>query len=247
MGNFQASARRRGGWLTLLLAAPLMAQQGGDVQAQIVYAFQTEDAVHLHSLRQGLQQQVRGEHPTDAARYHLAHADYRLALLTHGAARSEAAEDLQECVDVLAPMLEREQVSAEVLALQSICYVELAHEKKLQAVFLRARAAERIARAASLEPRNPRVKWVQALQKMQVASESDPPCAELVQAVELFEQSSATSEETPGWGHAEAYLLMGHTLRARGDALGARNWIEKALIAAPDYKAAQAELARLNR
>jgi hypothetical protein len=65
--------------------------------------------------------------------------------------------------------------------------------------------------------------------------------------VELFDHSPATSEEAPGWGHAESYLLMGHELRLRGDVLGARNWIEKALITAPDYKAAQAELALLNR
>jgi hypothetical protein len=31
----------------------------------------------------------------------------------------------------------------------------------------------------------------------------------------------------------------------RGDVLGARNWIEKALIAAPDYKMAQRQLALL--
>ena len=33
--------------------------------------------------------------------------------------------------------------------------------------------------------------------------------------------------------------------RSRGDQLGARNWIEKSLIAAPDYKAAQRQLALL--
>ena len=51
----------------------------------------------------------------------------------------------------------------------------------------------------------------------------------------------------PGWGHAEAYLALGHQLLQRGDVLGARNWIERALIAAPDYKAAQRELAPLER
>ncbi len=60
-------------------------------------------------------------------------------------------------------------------------------------------------------------------------------------------QSSATSIDTPGWGHAEAYLALGRELQARGDQLGARNWIEKSLIAAPDYKAAQRQLALLVR
>jgi Tfp pilus assembly protein PilF len=69
--------------------------------------------------------------------------------------------------------------------------------------------------------------------------------AELQAAAQSFEQSSGTSIETPGWGHAEAYLALGKELQARGDHLGARNWIEKALIAAPDYKIAQRQLALL--
>ena len=71
--------------------------------------------------------------------------------------------------------------------------------------------------------------------------------AQLQLAVQLFDASSATSIDTPGWGHAEAYLALGRELQARGDQLGARNWIEKSLIAAPDYKAAQRQLALLVR
>jgi Tfp pilus assembly protein PilF len=61
----------------------------------------------------------------------------------------------------------------------------------------------------------------------------------------LFEDSSGTSLDAPGWGHAEAYLALGRELQKRGDHLGARNWIEKSLIAAPDYKAAQRQRALL--
>jgi len=71
--------------------------------------------------------------------------------------------------------------------------------------------------------------------------------AQLQLAAQLFDASSATSIDTPGWGHAEAYLALGRELQARGDQLGARNWIEKSLIAAPDYKAAQRQLALLVR
>jgi hypothetical protein len=69
--------------------------------------------------------------------------------------------------------------------------------------------------------------------------------ATLQQAAQLFEQSSATRADVPGWGHAEAYLALGMQLAARGDVLGARNWIEKSLIVAPDYKAAQKQLTML--
>jgi hypothetical protein len=42
-------------------------------------------------------------------------------------------------------------------------------------------------------------------------------------------------------------LALGRELQARGDQLGARNCIEKSLIVAPDYKAAQRQLALLTR
>ena len=71
--------------------------------------------------------------------------------------------------------------------------------------------------------------------------------ARLQLAVQLFDASPATNTDAPGWGHAEAYLALGRELQARGDQLGARNWIEKSLISAPDYKAAQRQLAQLVR
>lgn len=229
-----------------VMSVPAAAQEGGDLQAQITYAYQTEDLGRLRSLRQSLADQVRGEHATTAARYHLAHADYRLGLLLRSR-RQAAAQPLQECASQLSELDQGEAVSAEVLALQAICWMELAGERKLQAVFLRSRAVEALQRAARADARNPRVKLGQALQQLAVAGDAGPVPPELERAAELFEHSPATNEEAPGWGHAECYLLMGHALRVRGDELGARNWLEKALIIAPDYKAAQAEIAQLNR
>jgi hypothetical protein len=40
---------------------------------------------------------------------------------------------------------------------------------------------------------------------------------------------------------------LGRQLETRGDFLGARNWIEKSLIVAPDFKLAQRQLAGLIR
>jgi tetratricopeptide (TPR) repeat protein len=100
-----------------------------------------------------------------------------------------------------------------------------------------------------MEPRNPRAVLLSALQDMRHTKagspESQKAFAELQRAAELFEHSSGTSNDAPGWGHAEAYLALGRELQARGDRVGARNWIEKALIAAPDYKIAQRQLASL--
>ena len=146
-------------------------------------------------------------------------------------------------------MLDQDGKSAEALALQSACYGELAKERHLEAVLLRSHAEERLKSAFELAPRNPRVLYLMAMDEFArskpKSQESQRAFATLQQAAQLFEQSSATRADVPGWGHAEAYLALGTQLAARGDMLGARNWIEKALIVAPEYKAAQKQLAML--
>ena len=153
-----------------------------------------------------------------------------------------------DCIDQLKPVIDKEK-SAEGMVLQSACYSGLADLKSLEAVLLRSRAADRLESALKMEPRNPRALLLAASQDLRHAKAGSPQSqqafAELQSAAQLFEQSSGTSNDAPGWGHAEAYLALGHELQVRGDHLGARNWIEKALLAAPDYKAAQRQLAAL--
>jgi tetratricopeptide (TPR) repeat protein len=121
----------------------------------------------------------------------------------------------------------------------------------LEAVLLRSRASERLNAAFALAPRNPRVLYLTAMDGL---ARSKPGSAEnqrafeqLQLAAQLFDQSSATRIDAPGWGHAEAYLALGIQLQSRGDRLAARNWIEKSLIVAPDFKAAQRQMASLVR
>jgi hypothetical protein len=76
--------------MLLLLASASWAQQGGDLQAQILYAFQTEDTNSLANLIQDLTAQVKVEAGDASLRYHLAHAQYRRGLLAGGAHPHEA-------------------------------------------------------------------------------------------------------------------------------------------------------------
>jgi hypothetical protein len=235
--------------LFLSLPATLVAQEGGDLQAQILYAYQTEDLGELGNLTQRLGNQVKAGGADAALRYHLAHADYRFGLLAEAKRHKAAAPAFSDCVDQLKPVLDQDAKSVEALLLQSACYRELAKERHLEAVLLRTRAEERLKSAYDLAPRNPRVLYLVAMEGL-AASKPDSADAQrafatLQQAVQLFEQSSATRADVPGWGHAEAYLALGIQLAARGDVLGARNWIEKSLIVAPDYRAAQKQLTML--
>jgi len=235
--------------LSLSLAAPIGAQEGGDLQAQILYAYQTEDLGELGNLVQRLGNQVKEGGADAALHYHLAHADYRFGLLAEQKRRKAAAPAFSDCIAQLKPVLDQDSKSVEALALQSACYGELAKQRHLEAVLLRSHAEERLKAAFELGPRNPRVLYLKAMDEFARSKPNSPDrqraFATLQQSAQLFEQSSATRADVPGWGHAEAYLALGMQLAARGDLLGARNWIEKSLIVAPDYKAAQRELALL--
>jgi hypothetical protein len=238
--------------LVLLAAVRVMAQEGGDTQAQIDYAYQTEDSNRLANLIQGLSTRVKDNSADIPLRYHLAHAQYRFGQLS-GERHAHAAEAaFSDCIDELKPAIDNKDVkSAESMVLQSACYSGLADLKSLEAVLLRSRAADRLNAALKLQPRNPRAALLSAQQDLRHAKPGSPEgqrgFAELRSAAELFEQSSGTSDDAPGWGHAECYLALGRELQIRGDHLGARNWIEKALIAAPDFKMAQRQLASLAR
>jgi tetratricopeptide (TPR) repeat protein len=232
----------------LFLAVLVHAQQGGDLEAQILYAYDIEDANELASLVQTLSTQEQGGGVDTAFRYHLAHARYRLGLLAGEAHGHNAEVAFAACVD---EFKSQDLTSADALALQGACYGNLAHYRTVERVLLRARAEARLGEAARLGPRNPRVLYLTAVNDFSHAKpatrENVLAFGKLQLAVQVFEDSSATDPDAPAWGHAEAYLEMGRQLQARGDLLGARNWIEKALLIAPDFKAAQRQLATVLR
>jgi hypothetical protein len=240
-------------WAALLWGAPLCAgaQEGGDLQARILYAYQTEDTNQLVNLVVTLTNQVKSGGADAALRYHLAHAQYRYGLLAETAKPKAAAAAFADCVDQLKAILDHDAKSVETLALQSACYAQLAGYRHLEAVLLRARAEERLRTAEELAPRNPRVLYLAAMDGLARSKRGSPEnkraFEQLQEAAQLFDQSSGTRDDVPGWGHAEAYLALGTQLQAKGDVLGARNWLEKSLLAAPDYKAAQKQMAALAR
>ncbi len=237
--------------LSVLLSAAARAQLGGDYQAQILYAYQTEDTNSLTNLIQDLGTQIKADGDDASLRYHLAHAEYRRGLLGGERSARQAESSFSDCIDALKPALSKDAKSPEFLLLQSACYAGLARHRKIESVLLRSRSEERLRTALELAPRNPRAVFLASVEGLRQAKPGSPErqhaFAQLQLAAQLFDAASATSIDVPGWGHAEAYLALGRELQSRGDHLGARNWIEKALIAAPDYKAAQRQLALLVR
>lgn len=245
------------GWLmglTVLAAtpiAPARAQRGGDWQVRIVYAYQTEDGNALQDIRQTLGARVSAGDDGAALRYDLAHADYRSAELVLRAGDRGADAAAGDCVRELDALLRRDPRSVEALALRSACYFLLAGRRRFESPYLRERARRDLAAAERIAPDNPRVLLIGAEQALAQAAPrsaaAEAGLRGLHAAAEGFERSASTGVGSPSWGHAEAYLALGHQLRIRGDRLGARNWIEKALLAAPDFSAARRELRLLSR
>ena len=150
-------------WAWLPLVATLAwSQQGGDMQARILYAYQAEDTNQLASLKQDLANQVNAGGADTALRYHLAHAQYRFGLLAEGKRDRDAAPAFEGCIEQLKPVLSQDVKSVEALVLQSACYGELAKRRRLEAVLLRSKADERLASAYALDPHNPRVLFFMA-------------------------------------------------------------------------------------
>lgn len=97
--------------------------------------------------------------------------------------------------------------------------------------------------ALELMPSNPRVLLIDA----QCAEGGDKlgsaaTVERLRGVVQAFEAAQPSRPGRPDWGQAEALLMLGQAYLQRGDAVAARDVIERALVIAPDYRKARAAL-----
>src|SRR5256885_1931908 len=106
-----------------------------------------------------------------------------------------------------------------------------------------------IGRALGLAGRDPRVLFIDALSDYQLAPElggnKERALVKLRRAVAAFELERAGTEQLPGWGAAEAYELLARDLLDHGEALGARDALEHALVLAPEFSQARRLMAQI--
>ena len=213
------------------------------------YGFYTEDGRALTNVAESLgasdsHDKLRG--------YYVAFTDWRLAQLAaqspgavHG---TTAAQLLQRCVHELDVLLEVQAEFADGLVLRAACAVTPAGGANLHVPFTGPKPARDIERALALAPKNPRVLFVDAISDyLQGAAGGNKERAltKLRKATAAFEVERAGAEPLPGWGAAEAYLYLGRDLLDHGDAVGARDALEHALLLAPDYVQARRLMAKI--
>lgn len=180
--------------------------------------------------------------------YYAALLDYRLALLAKDN-ESRAWPFTERCVDRLNKALVLDPTSAEALALQSACLALQSYVDPWRSPLAAPLSLARIDKALKLAPKNPRVLLLgaQGARERPKFFGGDPQqaFALLEHAVGAYEAQGAQSRGWPAWGAADAFTGLARDYLARGDAVAARNVLERALLVAPDFGQARQLMAEI--
>src|ERR1700731_927334 len=135
------------------------------------------------------------------------------------------------------------------LALRAACLAPPRDANGSQTSHAAHRARRDIERALQLAGRNPRVLLLDAMNDYQLAprlgGNKERALVKLRQAVAAFEVERTDTEHLPGWGAAEAYLLLARDLLDHGEPVGARDALEHALLLAPEFAQARRLMAQI--
>lgn len=250
------------------LAPAAGAQVWADVEGRIQYAYYTNDERALTGVLASLTPKPDAEadeaaNPEAGTRaYFRALVHYRLAQVLAEKDKSRARKAISACgkeVDAAVDALPRVPAGldeapgnrlkrAEAYALGTACTLA---GREMSSIPFGGRIGSRIDEAVRLEPRNPRVRFIEALAQFERAGKNaDEKAAALASlriATEMFEQARAQVSTTPEWGAAEAYAFLGRALIDQRDLVGAREALERALLVAPEYAFARRLMSQIMR
>lgn len=231
---------------------PQPGAEWGPVESRIDSGYFEQDAAGLESLAITLARPddpSAGRERADEWRsYYGALVAYRLALLAKND-ESRAWPYTQRCIDDLNRALVLDTGSAEALALQSACLALQSHFDAWRSPFAAPLSRARIDKALRLAPRNPRVLLLgarAACDRPQLfGGDRQQGFVLLRRAVAAFERQHAHAGGLPAWGAADAFTDLAQDYLLRGDAVAARNVLERALLVAPHYAQARQLMAEI--
>jgi len=236
-----------------------------DIESRIQYGYYTED---LHSLR-NLTEALAANPAHDGLKsYYQGLLEYRLTLLAQAEAekaanpegktppppkndrtRNEARQRVERCVGYLDQALEAQSNFADALALQSACLGLLAELSTWRAPLASPKSVSEIHKALQWAPKNPRVLLLDAIAEYEHSktpnADAEHACDYFRAVTAVFEQERAAVDVVPGWGAAEAYTWLGRCYLDTGDAVKARDALERALLIAPEFGRARRLLAAI--
>ena len=195
--------------------------------------------------------------------YFLAYGRWKLAEALLAGDRAAAKRAAEQCGDALDPILdvkpprsnampaaERERWfdrRAEALAIAAGCRWTVAEASYLPGseALGGIKVDKTLDEALALRPKNPRVRFVDAMLSLRRASddaERNRAQAKLTAVVDAFDAQPPAELGAVDWGHAEALTYLGQAYLANGNRIAARNALERALVLAPDFSHAKALL-----
>jgi tetratricopeptide (TPR) repeat protein len=228
-----------------------------DIEGRVQYAYYTNDARALSGLLAALKPKAEeGEKESSEdlvmRSYFRALTQYRTAQVLAPTKKGAAKDAIDECHDEVdngvsaLPKVplgldetdENRKKRVELYALVTACTLA-GREMSSMPFFGGGRIGSRIDEAVKLEPRNPRVRLVEALAQFDRAGKDEKEkaaaLAKLRNVTQMFEAARAGASSTPEWGAAEAYAFLGRALFDQRDVVGAREALERSLLIAPDY------------
>lgn len=231
------------GWLGCLPAWSLD-ERFRDLSGRVEYAFYAEDS---RALQRDLQAMAALEINHDFALLQQNQLDYgrwKLVQLQSQISSVQAQQLAEDCVDSKLPANSTGTTAALHFALHAACLSELAQLRPVRSVLYRRERDSAFSQALKLDARSIQVRLVGAWLKY---SNKEPvDSAELKTLVAAYDKAaSGELNDNLLWGQAEACFLLGQAEIAKGNVLAARNALERAILLAPEYPAAQALLRSL--
>jgi tetratricopeptide (TPR) repeat protein len=216
-----------------------------DLESRIQYGYMTEDTRSLTNLTERL---WSADSPDSFQSYYAALLAYRLSQVA-AADTAVKAKWVERCLSSLDRAIDQRKDFADALALQSACLERLADLKPWRARFLEPHSLAQIRKALQLAPKNPRVMLLDAVgdyeRSPSASGDRERAFAKFKKVVEAFENERQDVEHVPGWGAAEAYLFLARSYLDHGDAVAARDALERALLIAPEYVEAKRLMTRI--
>lgn len=202
-----------------------------DAAARVQYAYYTEDARALEESLAVIDGLEVDANLGALKSYHLAYGHWRLAQVQAAVGNKRAAAQAVNACETHADAATASDARfAEAFGVAAVCDVAPASQGKAGC------RSKPLRTALLLAPQSPRLLFMEAL----CARDSDVEDWRAV--VTAFEAAPPRSGRAPDWGHAEALLALGQSYLTRGDSVAARDAVERALVIAPDYRAAQVML-----
>jgi hypothetical protein len=237
--------------LTLAAAAARAEEvEWRDIESRIQYGYYTEDSAALGKLEELV---AAGDAHDKLRGYYAGLLAWRRALLAaSGGAAARAGSPghfAQRCVSEIDTSLALETEFAEALALRSACLAAPQEVGGGYAPITGHRARKDLEHAQQLASRNPRVLLIDAMSDYELSpshgGNKERALTTLRKTVAAFETERGGAEHLPGWGAAEAWLLLARDLIDHGDTVAARDALEHALLIAPEFAQARRLMAKI--